>query len=96
MSRLTCAVPMMSMWCLQVAYYLEGMCSAALSSFIASDVTGAFSDLPLNCSTMNGASDRAAGKVTLLLAPDLGASSANRGKISSWRMLIRELQQRAI
>ena len=47
--------------CKQVSYYLEDWCAAAVSTFIAQDVTGAFAGLPLNCSTMNGANDRAAG-----------------------------------
>ena len=51
----------MTLSCEQVSYYLEGLCGGALQSFIASDVTGAFAGLPLNCSTMNGANDRAAG-----------------------------------
>ena len=50
------------MLCKQVSYYLEGLCGGALTSFIASDVIGEFAGLPLNCSTMNGANDRAAGE----------------------------------
>ena len=50
---------------LQVAYYLQGRCGAAVSSFLRSDVTGAFSELPLDCSTLKGATDRAAGSVLL-------------------------------
>ena len=46
----------------QVSYYLQGLCGNALLSFIAKDVTGAFAGLPLNCSTMTGANDRAAGE----------------------------------
>lgn len=48
--------------CKQVSYYLDDLCTAAISTFIASDVTGAFAGLPLNCTTMNGANDRAAGE----------------------------------
>ena len=48
--------------CEQVSYYLQGLCSDALLSFIAEDVTSAFAGLPLNCSTMTGANDRAAGE----------------------------------
>ena len=46
---------------LQVAYYLQERCGAAVSSFLRLDVTGAFSELPLDCSTLNGANDRPAG-----------------------------------
>ena len=50
---------------LQVAYYLQEQCGKAVSSFLRSDVTGAFSELPLDCSTLDGANDRAAGAVLL-------------------------------
>ena len=46
---------------LQVAYYLQERCGTAVSSFIRADVTGSFSELPLDCSTLNGTNDRAAG-----------------------------------
>ncbi|CAK0787201.1 hypothetical protein CVIRNUC_010417 [Coccomyxa viridis] len=62
-----------------VAYYLQGRCGAAVSSFLRSDVTVAFSELPLNCSTLNGANDRAAAEPIL----DIAAISMNEGLTSS-------------
>ncbi|CAL5229420.1 g12742 [Coccomyxa viridis] len=65
-----------------VSYYLQGLCGNALLSFIAKDVTGAFAGLPLNCSTMTGANDRAAASPILAIAaispnPGLGAGAAS-------------------
>ena len=63
----------------QVAYYLQERCGAAMSSFLRADVTGALSELPLDCSTLGGANDRAAGSVllpNLSSAPVAGPLSA--------------------
>ncbi len=44
---------------------LGDLCGDAFNAFLADEVTGGFSALPLDGSTMKGVNDRAAGRMTV-------------------------------
>ncbi len=52
------------MVCMQVHHVLRELCGNAFDSFLADEVTGGFSELPLNGSTLTGVNDRAAGNLS--------------------------------
>ncbi len=47
---------------LQVSHLLGDLCGKDFETFLATEVTGGFSNLPLSGSTLTGVNDRAAGK----------------------------------
>ncbi|EIE20598.1 hypothetical protein COCSUDRAFT_44006 [Coccomyxa subellipsoidea C-169] len=70
----------------QVHHVLRELCGNAFDSFLADEVTGGFSELPLNGSTLSGVNDRAAVESVL----DIASMGGNAGLISSATILLNE------